>query len=288
MGQIATSLKKQIEILQLRGMNLDFEEEKVKELLLDIGYYRLGFYWFPFSNPTTHDFEHDVNLSDVLSLYYFDTDLKNLLTKYLTRFEINFRTKLIYEVSNAYPDSPTWFIDQSIVNKPFIDSFDKYYYNDKFKRNNIAIKKHHAKYINHKYAPAWKTIEFLTFGSVLELYRALKNDLLKEKIALHYEIKNPTVFEGHIRIILNIRNICAHNGILFDYNSPKGIKSIPDLDINHKNRNSLAGVMKLISFYISKISINRQIDFDQALKDLKTELNPNLLVKSVVAENIGL
>ena len=50
MGNIATNLDQQIEKLQSRGMCLDMEITKVKELLLDIGYYRLGFYWCPFSN----------------------------------------------------------------------------------------------------------------------------------------------------------------------------------------------------------------------------------------------
>lgn len=268
-------------------MILDFDTKKIEEILLDIGYYRLGFYWFLFSNHKTHDFIDDIKLSNILSLYYFDTDLKNILTKYLTRFEINFRTKLIYEVSNAYRDSPTWFIDPAIVNKDFIDNFGKFYTPD-FKKNNVSIKKHHDKYINDKYAPAWKTIEFLTFGSILKLYSALKSDSLQKTISNHYGIRNPTVFENHIKIILNIRNICAHNGILFDYHSPKGIKNIQGLDINDRNRNSLEGVLKLIAFYIEKISVNRKRDFISDIEKLKSGLNTNLAVKGIIAQNIGL
>ncbi len=38
---------KQIPILKVRGLSLDcYEEEKIKEILLDIGYYRIGFYCF--------------------------------------------------------------------------------------------------------------------------------------------------------------------------------------------------------------------------------------------------
>ena len=38
---------KQIPILKVRELSLDcYEEEKIKEILLDIGYYRLGFYYF--------------------------------------------------------------------------------------------------------------------------------------------------------------------------------------------------------------------------------------------------
>lgn len=47
MGRIATSVKDQIQKLKDRGMEFDCEESKDKEILLDIGYYRLGFYWNP-------------------------------------------------------------------------------------------------------------------------------------------------------------------------------------------------------------------------------------------------
>ena len=47
MGKQALTLDKQIKLLRSRGMSIA-DETKAKEVLLDIGYYRLGFYWFPF------------------------------------------------------------------------------------------------------------------------------------------------------------------------------------------------------------------------------------------------
>ncbi len=43
MGRKALTLEKQIELLQSRGMIIT-DVEKAKEVLLDVGYYRLGFY----------------------------------------------------------------------------------------------------------------------------------------------------------------------------------------------------------------------------------------------------
>jgi hypothetical protein len=60
------------------------------------------------------------------------------------------------------------------------------------------------------------------------------------------------------------------------------------LDINDRNRNSLEGVLKLVTFYIKKISENRKIDFISEIEKLKSELNMNLAVKGIIAENIGL
>lgn len=42
----ATTIEEQIALLKNRGMIIG-DEDKAKEILMDIGYYRLGFYWFP-------------------------------------------------------------------------------------------------------------------------------------------------------------------------------------------------------------------------------------------------
>lgn len=43
----ATTIDEQIALLKSRGMVID-DVKKAKENLFDIGYFRLGFYWFPF------------------------------------------------------------------------------------------------------------------------------------------------------------------------------------------------------------------------------------------------
>lgn len=43
----ATTIEEQIAKLRKRGLTIS-DEDKAKEILSDIGYYRLGFYWFPY------------------------------------------------------------------------------------------------------------------------------------------------------------------------------------------------------------------------------------------------
>ena len=100
----ATTIEQQLEVLKNRGMRIDINEEKAKEILSDIGYFRLGFYCFPFETTypnrknRTHQYKQGTKFSDIVSLYYFDVDLRNILSKYLNRIEINFRTNIIYRV----------------------------------------------------------------------------------------------------------------------------------------------------------------------------------------------
>ena len=286
MGNSATTVSKQIALLRSRGLNLDLPEEKTAEILLDIGYYRLGFYWNPFEIDTNHHFQENVNFSDVVSLYYLDVDLRNILLRYLNRIEINFRTKLIYTVSNHYGNIPTWFAHPSVVEQWFISSLDTFY-DERFKKNNSSIKKHHRKYINDKYAPAWKTLEFFSFGTILTLFKALKDDEIKESIANFYGIRKVDKLTNHIETILLIRNICAHGGLLFDLNTPKGISFIPELQFNNNDRHSLDAAIKLIAFYIGKISKTRQTEFSELIAKTFNDEKLSAKVKAIIATKIG-
>ena len=93
----ATTLDEQVEILKTRGLVIN-DEEKAKEVLLDIGYYRFGAYLFPFEKKypskknRDHIYKDGANFLDALDLYYFDCDLRRLLMKYLNRIEVNIRT----------------------------------------------------------------------------------------------------------------------------------------------------------------------------------------------------
>lgn len=269
MGRKATTVGEQIDILERRGLIIH-DKEKAKEQLLDIGYYRLGFYWYPFQlGGDQHKFQKGTEWENIIALYYFDSDLRHLLTNFLYRIEVNFRTKLIYNASNTYKDSPVWFADKRYVSKSFINFLSRIY-NDKFKRYNQPIKRHHAKYINDRYAPAWKTLEFFSFGQVFKLFQSLKDERLKKEIIEDYNVHNLEVFENHFKSIINIRNCCSHSQVLFDYNQPKGIKRIPGelYKIKGRNRTNLNASLHTIYFYLDKISKNRVKDLKTDLKDL--------------------
>ena len=108
----ALNIDQQIAKLKSHGMEFD-NEEKAKEILLDIGYYRLGFYSFPFEttfpriNNRDHKLKKGTTFKSVYDLYEFDTKLRRILLNALDRIEVNIRTQIIYTVSNYYTDSPT-------------------------------------------------------------------------------------------------------------------------------------------------------------------------------------
>lgn len=286
MGRKATSIDRQIELLRERGMNLDLEDKKIKEVLLDIGYYRLGFYWQPFEVDHNHSLQQGIKFSDIISLYYLDVDLRNILSRYINRIEINFRTKLVYYVSNKYKSSPTWFVDATVMTSAYIENFSKYY-DDEFIRNNKPIKNHHKNYINDKYAPAWKTIEFFTFGGILKTFTSLKDNEVKERIASCYDIKDVKKFVNFMTTIKQIRNVCAHSAVIFDFKTPRGINRIPAFEFNNNDRHSLDSAIRVIFYILSQVSTSRSKEMQEDINELFNKHKQNETLKAIVETKMG-
>lgn len=267
MGNIATSVEDQIKILKDRGLRID-DEQKAIETLLDIGYYRLGCYFYYFQDPFTHNFEDDICLDDIIDLYYFDFDIKMLLLRYIYRIEVHFRTQLVYHTSNLYNTNNIWYSDPKIVNNFILKEFNTIYY--KLKTNNNILAKHHTKYPNDAFAPAWKVFKFFTFGQTFKFFSNLKNEDLKKKIAGIYGFRDVSLLNNYLISIINIRNICSHNAVLYDFNQPVGIRRIPNLKYRFKTSNTtnLNASIRLLLYIVSKVSQNRAEDLE---RDLKTE-----------------
>ena len=286
----ATTIEEQIGILESRGMKFDCIE-KAKEHLLDIGYYRLGFYWKPFEKGKkekdgNHMFYKGTKFSTVIKLYYLDVDLRHILMKAINRIEINIRTKIIYTVSNKYKESPTWFVDTKVMKDEFVNTFDRYY-TEQFKEYNKPLKRHHRKYINDRYAPAWKTLEFFSLGQILKVFFKLKNKGLKEKIALEYGIKKVYIFENYFKTMKFIRNICAHSSLLYDSNTPKEIKSNRLIKIHNNNTHSLDSSIKVILYFLSVISTTRKKELQVVIDNLFKENSEDEKIKKIIQEKIG-
>lgn len=282
MTKRATTVEEQIELLQSRGLTIS-NVEKAKEILLDVGYYRLGFYLFPFEKTypdlknRSHEYIDGVSFEDTVRLYYFDFDLRLLLMRYLNRIEIAFRTALIYHLSNKYSGSPIWFVNPSIVGRKYARDFEHKVYTSDFKRNPI-IHRHHQKNPNDRFAPAWKTLEFMTFGAVMKLYEQLKEPEDKILIANEFEIRQVVTFESYMHTVRQVRNACAHGLLLYDLKLPQGIRRGPAGN-KPSERYNLIGALRVINYVMGQVSVNRSNDMGREVKKLYENLcmaSPNL------------
>lgn len=265
-------IPQQIQLLKSRGMNIP-DENKASEILADIGFYRLGFYFFPLEQTfpslihRTHQYIPGASFDVGVQLYYFDFDLRRLLLNALNRIENNIRNHILRHVSLAYPASKTWLVDSSVMATSYITSFDAKVY--KAMRDNPSIKRHHQNYPADSYAPAWKTMEFMTMGNLCSLYNNILSTTLKKDIAADYGC-SVGVFINYIENIRVIRNKCAHGGCLYNIKLPLGVKTRP-AGIPSASRQYIAGEIGVIDYMLGKISVNRQIEFRKSLNTLVKE-----------------
>lgn len=286
MAHKATSIEEQLEKIKKRGMILDLEEKKIKEVLLDIGYYRLGFYWHPFEKDEHHNFEDNTKFSDVIALYYLDVDLRYLLIKYINRLEINFRTNLIYWTSMHYDQNPIWYTDSKIMSQEYLKDI-KSHYNKNFKKKNIQIKRHHAKYPEDTYAPCWKTFEYYTFGSIVKVYEHILDQDLRKEISLKYDIKKPNKLQSYLDTLVYVRNSCAHSGVIYDLHIDEGISDLPGLKYNNDYSHNLDAAIKVLFYLFDNVSTNRKDELKSSLKNLFNEYAENQVVKEIIQNKLG-
>lgn len=268
--------------MKSRGLAIS-DIEKAKEILLDIGYYRLGFYLFPFEKSypdlrnRTHEYIEGASFEDAVNLYYFDFDLRLSLMRYLNRIEIAFRTSLIYNLSNKYNSTPIWFVSPAVVSRDYARNFEQKIYTSDFKRNPV-IHRHHQRNPNDRFAPSWKTLEFMTFGAVMKLYEQLKEQDDKILIAHKFAIRQIVTFESYMHTIRQVRNACAHGLLLYDLRLPKAIRRGP-ATYYPSERNNIIGAIRVIKYMMGQVSANRAEDMSRQIKMLYENLcltSPNL------------
>ncbi len=242
-------------------------------ILKRVNYYRLSGYGIGLKKiDNVEEYVDGISLTHIYRLYQFDSLLRNTLIHLIEQLEIQLRTQLSYYLALTY--GAEGYMDAS----NFLDKRNKYHHSiheiliEKFKneckrQKNVPFVKHHATQYNGHF-PIWVAIELFTFGNLSSLYSILTMED-KKQIASLYHTK-PQYLSSWILSLVEIRNICAHYGRL--YNMP--LKQTPRLYSDVSNyvqpkSNKLFPVL---------VAIRRMLDandqwqeFEQALEKIINE-----------------
>ena len=218
------SIEEQIEILKNR--NLIIENEKLaKEFLLYENYYKvINGYKEIFINKkkSEEEFENGLFFEDIKNLYLFDKDLKILFLKKILVIEANLRSIISYYFSEEHQEKfnylnvDNYSINNSVEYKKVLKNIG-YIVNIIY--NNIDKEGSIKHYIN-KYndIPLWVLVNYFTLGNLTFFYSVLSN---KVKNNITKEINKDGITTNYINELLSLinilRNICAHQEILFNY-----------------------------------------------------------------------
>ena len=288
----AITYDEQIANLRRHGVIIS-DENKAKEILADMGYYRLGFYLHAFEitypcvdTSRSHNVRPGTRIEDVVALYYFDLDMRNVLNRYLSRIEVAIRNTVIYELSIKYVNDPNWFVNPNVVTAGFISQFPSAAYNS-IKKNEV-IRRHHKKYIG-SYAPAWKTMEYMTLGNVEILYASLLLDKDKKLVSNRFGEPATATFKSYLSAVRELRNACAHGKTLFDLNLFTGIRSGKAGTFQGNQRHTFREALCVVDYLVKNISANRAKDmWDDIFRVTRLLYSKTPVVRQLIEQRTGI
>ena len=250
----------QVEHLRACGMYVE-DERKAMEILSRVNYYRLinayglGLY----ADADKHRFREGVTFWQVYSLYAFDNRLRHVVSELLEEFEVLFRSRLAHYIGEHYGAlgylNPAMFANGSF-HQEIIETIGR----EKAVQHKSPVVKHH----NDKYGgnlPIWATVEISTFGTMSKLYKnMLPSD--QAEVAKQFGL-TPTLLNSWLRAFVEVRNICAHYGRLYN----KALLFPPRLFRECKfQQNSIFAVLYLLRRFVEpEVTLNCVVRLREAL-----------------------
>jgi abortive infection bacteriophage resistance protein len=204
--------------------------------------------------------------------------------KYLSVIENNIKSITAYQLSLKYGYKEKDYLNKHTFT---IDKCKSRQVNDlvrKMQRQiRVNTRQHSATshYINnYGYIPLWVLVKVLSFGIVAETFTILKKDD-QDAIANIYNM-NSEDFALYMSLLSNYRNICAHEDIIFDNKTQRGINDniyhyeldIPKMDGEYLyGKNDLFAVIIMLKQLLSQTELtNLVIELKRAIDNLAYNL----------------
>ena len=219
------TIDEQVEILKDKGLTIN-DEEKTKKILLRENYFFINGYRHIFMQSSSNRrFIDGATFDELYALFSFDRNLRNIMFKFLLIVENNLKSIFSYHLSSRYGYKEKDYLKLSNFTTDIAKRRQVTDVINKMKRQiRVNAKQHTATlhYLtNYGYIPMWILVKVLSFGIVSELYMILKYED-KKQIARYYNIEEEEL-SIFLPIMANYRNLCAHEDILYDHKTQRGI-----------------------------------------------------------------
>lgn len=253
-----------VDLLASRGMDIGDRDASIAQLQ-KVSYYRLSGYWYPFrrqisATERSDQFYDGTTLADVMKLYQFDSRLRTATFDALAPVELHLRTSLghalgaLDECAHLRPDllGPRARRDDGYTR--WRDGYE--YELSRSKEDFIA---HHW----NKYGgtlPVWVAVEILDWGSLTYLF-GYSPRKVQDDVAGTFDLSAPQL-ESWMRCLNFVRNVCAHNGRLFNRVHPlqpklPNVGRLPAIDAAGPSMNRTFGQLCLIQHMLERSGNDR-------------------------------
>lgn len=268
--KLPLTYSEQIERLKnFHNLIIDDNDEAIR-ILKSVNYYRLSGYGIGLTIQNNKDkYQEGISLRGLYDLYCFDSLLKKYFFNIIEQIEISLRTQIAYRIALTYGADGFYsslnFIDKKngkkeSIHETIIKSFNK----EVERQKELPFVKHHlGKY--EGLFPVWVAVELFSFGMLSSLFSIMKTQDRKA-IASYYKCSHLNLGTW-IQALVEIRNICAHYGRLYNLPLRHTIPLQKDELYNYQQRQNKIFPIILV---IKKIcSTNGQWDnFYSELKEL--------------------
>lgn len=210
------------------------DHEYAKTMLKRLGYFSLiGGYKIPFKNPTTQKYQDGTRFEDIVALYHFDENLRELFLKYILKIERHIRALLSYHFTEKYGEQQSEYLNPAnyAMSHKNADGINRLV----SALGKLANHNSDYPYINHQRqaygnVPLWVLFNGVTFGSLSKFYGFTTQDI-QSKVAKNFDKVNQKQLEQYLSVITKYRNVCAHGERLFSYQTRN---DIPDTALHAK------------------------------------------------------
>lgn len=202
------------QIQNLRSLNLTIEDEEyAKTLLNDVSYFRLIKAFSLGLKPKNGNYHEGVTFSQIVQLYKFNCNFRQLLFAMIERIEVNLRCRLGNYFSSKYGvlgyEDPANFRSAE-HHAAFLEDIE---HEINRNRKSPFVRNFQENYKDGK-IPMYALVELFSFGALSKFFKNMKNED-KKAIASTYGVAYP-YFESWIESIAYVRNLCAHYGRLYN------------------------------------------------------------------------
>lgn len=236
------TLDEQINILMDRGLQIN-DYDNVKTYLIQNNYYNVVNMYSKLFQEKENQYISGTTFDKIKALHIFDTEIKNLLMKFILISEKHFKSIFAYHFAKNFHHKPFAYLDTSnyATDNPLsltqTLSFISKKVNELIRSKKDNSVKHHFRI--HNDVPIWVIVNDLTLGLIVKLYKFIdnktRNNIAKElstilstNISAVIQLE-PNYLDKILENVLSIRNCVAHNNKLLDFKCNNNIKYIPEL-----------------------------------------------------------
>ena len=292
MEKLFKTLDEQIEIFRSKGLIVE-DETFTKEVLLRENYFFINGYRMLLMNSyTDKTFVVGATFRELYGIFLFDRSFRNILFKNLMIIENQLKSVISYQLSMKYGYrdkdylNPKNFTNDRSKSRRVKDVIEK------MKRQIRVNGSHHLATMhymnNYGYIPLWVLVKVLSFGIVCEMYLILKNE---DQVAIADIFGVSTQYlENFLPILSNYRNLCAHEDIVYEHRTEKGILDTPyheKLGIPIMDDEYIYGKNDLFAVFIVMKYLLRDDDFRAMMKEIEYEIEKlDGIVSSIPVDKI--